>query len=358
MSENIELVRPSALPKLAACRCFEGAPGTSEAAERGTRIDKAIRVMWARMVCTEYGEEELPELKDTEEKDAVMWAIEQLESVSHDGDLFIETDEAKLRAVSQVHGVKDGTMDALCVEGAFLVDFKSGQVRNYKEQMAAYALSCMEEYFADSWTAYLLFVDQRSIVGHSFTADEARRIVEEVVAKPKVPTNCDYCKWCAKFATCPAVTGAVAEVQESPALPACTAAAKSKGELPDLMQGMLTDHAKAHEFLSKLAIVNDWADELKKRLKTALTPAKGAPAVDDPYFTRVVVAGQRKVMPLAMGRYMDRLGWQRILSICPLLPVKDVEEKWKEVYGNEKMPDDLFTTVGGSVQLRLKKQKK
>jgi hypothetical protein len=34
---------PSMLPKLASCPVFVGASGASEAAERGTRIDQAIR---------------------------------------------------------------------------------------------------------------------------------------------------------------------------------------------------------------------------------------------------------------------------------------------------------------------------
>lgn len=351
MKASEEQVRPSALPKLAACRCFEGAPGTSEAAERGTRIDAAIRIMWARMHDADWAMgAELPELKE-DEKEAVLWALEQLKRLSHDGDMHIETQEEKLRAVSKVGGVKDGTMDGLCVEGEFLVDFKSGQVRNYKEQMAAYALSCMDEYFADVWTAYLLFVDQRAIVAHSLTADEARRIVEGVVARPKVPEHCEYCTWCAGFATCPVVTGAVATVQEGPALPACTAAAKSKGELPDVMQGMLSDHAKAHEFLSKLAVVNDWADELKKKLKEEV-------AEDDAYFTRVVVSGRKVVMPLALGKYLQELGWQRVLGICSAVPVSKVEEVWKEMLPDKPLPSELVTVAGGSVQLRLKKLKK
>ncbi len=346
-----EKIRPSSLPKLAACRCFEGAPGTSEAAERGTRIDKAIRVMWARMAGAEWAKvEELPELK-ADEKDAVMWALDQLDSLSQDGELPIETCEEKLRAVSKVAGVKDGTMDALCVAGEFLVDFKSGQVRNYKEQMAAYALSCMDEFFADSWTAYLLFVDQRAIVAHSLTADEARRIVQAVLDRPCEPEHCEYCTWCAKFTTCPVVTGAVASVQEAPALPACTAAAKSKGELPELMQGMLSDHAKAHEFLSKLAVVNDWADVLKRQLKEAL-------ADDDAYFQRVVVAGRKVVMPLALGRYIGELGWQRVLSVCSSVPLAKVEEIWQEMMPDKPLPADMVTTAGGSVQLRLRKVKK
>lgn len=352
MKEGEEMVRPSALPKLAACRCFEGAPGMSEAAERGTRIDKAIRVMWARMAGEEWAkDEELPELPSVDEKDAVVWAVDQLDELSHDGDMHLETCEAKLRAVSKVDGVKDGTMDGLCVEGAFLVDFKSGQVRNYKEQMAAYALSCMDEYFADEWTAHLLFVDQRQRVTLRFTADEAKRIVQDVLERPCEPEHCEYCTWCAKFATCPVVTGAVAAVQEAPALPACTAAAKSKGELPDVMEAMLTDHAKAHEFLSKLAVVNDWADELKKKLKEGLTD-------NDAYFTRVVVSGRKVVMPLALGHYLKELGWQRVLSICSAVPLSKVEEIWKEMMPDKPLPADMVTLAGGSVSLRLKKLKK
>lgn len=365
---NVELVRPSALPKLAACRCYESKPGSSEAAERGTRIDRAIRVMWARMAGDAWAkDEELPDLPSVDEKDAVVWAMDQLDELSHDGAMHLETQEEKLKALSKIDTLKngahlvklkDGTMDGLCVEGAFLVDFKSGQVRNYKEQMAAYALSCMDEYFADEWTAHLLFVDQRQRVSLRFTAEEARAIVQAVLERPCEPEHCEYCTWCAKFTTCPVVTGAVAAVQQTPALPACTAAAKSKGELPDVMAAMLTDHAKAHEFLSKLAVVNDWADVLKTRIKTALTPEDGAPAADDKYFQRVVMAGRKVVMPLALGHYLKELGWQRILGACSAIPLAKVEEIWREMMPDKPMPADMVTTAGGSVQLRLRKVKK
>ena len=41
-----ELIRPSALPKLACCRCYVSQSSTSEAAERGTRLDAIIRGQW------------------------------------------------------------------------------------------------------------------------------------------------------------------------------------------------------------------------------------------------------------------------------------------------------------------------
>ena len=53
-------------------------------------------------------------------------------------------------------------------------DLKTGQLRNYREQMAAYALGFMDATFRTEWTAHLLFCDQRQLVTHRFTYEEAK----------------------------------------------------------------------------------------------------------------------------------------------------------------------------------------
>jgi hypothetical protein len=339
---NNELVRPSSLPKLQECRMFEGAPGTSEAAARGTRLDSIIRSVWAGG--------EAPALPE-DEVDAVQFALSTLKLLS--GGLAVETREEELQAAVPVPGVKPGTMDALCVEGGWLADFKTGQIRSYHAQMAAYALACMDAYFADEWTTHLIFVDQQQVNSHTFTREEAEQLVAGIVNAPKVETPCEYCGWCGKFESCPAVLRAGAELTKDE-LPACSPAAKGKGELPATMEHMLTDHAAAHDFMTKLKIVNDWADILKKNLLDQLSEESAA----SDYFSRVVVSGSKKVNPLSLAKYGMELGFDRLLRICSQIPLSKVEEVWHEVFGETPVPEEIIVTSGGSVSLRTKKIKK
>lgn len=334
---TIELVRPSSLPKLAHCRCYVNSPGTSEAAERGTRIDSLIRASW--------GTPGDIFINDTPENaEAVNFALSTLKLLSC-GQL-VETREEELRAVVPVDGVKAGVMDALCVAGGWLADFKTGQVRDYEAQMAAYSLACMDAYFAEEWTSHLIFVDQKFVVSRNWTREEAERLILGIVNAPMVPTPFENCSWCGAFESCPAVRTATAEV--TPELPALKATDKSEISLPPALEGMLADHAAAHEFLGKLRIVNDWADLLKKQLLAQLEDGTSE------HFTRVVVSGSKKVSPAGLA---EKVGAEKVLGICSLLPLKKAEELWREAC-DEPMPDALVTSTGGSVQLKLKTIKK
>ena len=335
-----ELIRPSSLPKLACCRCYVSQSGTSEAAARGTRLDAILRAAWPNNV------KALEELEG-DDLEAVRWGFRNLELLSYGA--HVETLEENLQAVVPVDGIKAGTMDALCVAGGWLADFKTGQVRDYAAQMAAYALACMDAYFADEWTSYLLFLDQQQVVAHRWTREEAEELVLGIVNKPKIPTPFENCSWCGAFETCEAVRAATTEV--TPALPKLTADAKGKGQLPPSMEGMLTDHAAAHEFLSKLAIVNDWADMLKRKLRDQLADSQSE------YFTRIVVSGSKKVNPLSLAKFGMELGYDRMLKICSQIPLSKVQEVWSEVFGDKPVPEDIIVTSGGSIQLKLKNLK-
>lgn len=332
-----ELLRPSSLPKLAHCRCYVSQSGTSEAAARGTRLDAILRAAWPNNV------KALEELEG-DDLEAARWGFQYIELLSCGA--HVETLEENLQAIVPVDGIKAGTMDALCVAGGWLADFKTGQVRDYAAQMAAYALACMDAYFADEWTSHLLFIDQKMTVSHRWTREEAEQLVLGIVNKPKVPTPFENCGWCGAFETCEAVRAATTEV--TPALPKLTADAKGKGKLPPSMEGMLTDHAAAHEFLSKLAIVNDWADMLKRKLRDQLE------TTESDYFKKVVVSGSKKVNPLSLARYGQELGYDRMLKICSQVPLSKVQEVWREVFGDKPVPEDIIVTSGSSVQLRLK----
>ena len=346
MDKKIEPVRPSSLPKLQECRCYVSKPASSDAATRGTALDAIIREAW--MSCKKSVS--LSEPWTAEDSEACNFALQHLSLLSH-GE-FVETREEELQAIVPVDGVRAGTMDALCVSEGWLADFKTGQVRDYTAQMAAYALACMDAYFAEEWKSYLIFIDQRQVEAHFWTRAEAEQLVTRIVNKPLEPTLCDYCTWCGAFENCPLVQQSAAEVVSIQAEEKPTTYDKSVKKLLPELEALKHDHAAAHAFLTKLSIVNDWAEILKKSIREQLTDEE-----KNDYFNRIVVAGRKVVNPLALGKYWEEFGWQRLLGMCSQIPHSAVEKEWKEVFGEKPMPADLITTSNGSVQLRLKKVK-
>lgn len=336
-----DLIRPSSLPKLQECRCYVSKPAVSEAAARGTRLDAVIREQWLNPSPVELS---------PEDEAAVTWAFHTLKHLANGA--AVETREEELQAVVPVDGVKAGTMDALCVYGGWLADFKTGQVRDYAGQIAAYALACMEAFFADEWTTHLLFIDQKQVVSRLWTREEAEQFVTGIVNKPKEPTLCDYCTWCGAFDTCPLVRQSAEEVVSIQAVEKPTAYEKSVKFLLPEMEVLKRDHKAAHAFLTKLGIVNEWAELLKKSIREQLTDDE-----KNDYFNRIVVAGRKVVNPLALGKYWEEFGWQRLLGMCSQIPLSAVEKEWKEVMGEKPFPDELIVSSNSSVQLRLKKLK-
>lgn len=195
----IKEISPSSLPKLAECALFTSAPGASAAAERGTLLDKALRELFM----------DDPTTFDTlsaEDKAAVEWGVNELRVLS--GGYHVETREEHLGM--EVPGLsRPGTADAVCVRAKWVADVKTGQVRNYRQQLAAYALACMQEHFADSWTAHVVYIDQRLRRTYDFTRDQAEATVSNLIAEASSrtaePTPNEYCGWCANFNTCRAI---------------------------------------------------------------------------------------------------------------------------------------------------------
>ena len=190
-------ISPSSLPKLAECALFEGANGTSSAAERGTAVDVAIRnLISAQDNVTFIGED----------SSAIAYGVEELTRLAKGS--FIETREEYLAMA--VPGLsKLGTADAVCKAEKWVADIKTGQLRNYRDQLAAYALACMEDNFDTSWTAHVIYVDQKLIRSYDFSYEEAKqgtqRTIDRATSADAKPTPCEYCSWCKHYNSCHAI---------------------------------------------------------------------------------------------------------------------------------------------------------
>ncbi len=190
-------IRPSMLPKLAECPRYEPDPNPGPAADRGTALDAAFR-------SSVDGDFSLVDaLPDEQDRSAVSWASLTITTLAGGSLILVTEADCKVK----IQGFTEpGTADVIVPAKMLHADLKTGQIRNYREQMAAYALGLMDKHFATEWTAYLLFCDQRQIVRHYFTYVDAVRIVGAVVANAidpaSEPNPCDYCGWCSKEKTC------------------------------------------------------------------------------------------------------------------------------------------------------------
>ena len=97
-------LRPSSLPKLKACGQFESAPKTSEAAERGLKLDAALRSAWETGV--------VPPLVQTDAI-AVAWALDKILQLSNGMFVTMVEDQCKIE-ISALNGYV-GTADAICL---------------------------------------------------------------------------------------------------------------------------------------------------------------------------------------------------------------------------------------------------
>ena len=347
MSEEI---RPSSLPKLACCRCFASNPDAGPAAQRGTRLDAAIRGIWQQIDTFTSGginatqamyeaaaRIAMPDAPD-EDIEAVVWALSRLEY--HCGEhaySVIETREECLKAAVPLAGIATGTMDAAAMSLCTLFDVKSGEIRNYKEQMAAYALACMHARGENGWKTVLLFIDKKVEVVHTFTREEAETLVRSIRDAEEKPTTCEYCSWCAKFTECPAVDWDVLT-------------AMSPGtKVGPMMERLLDDHQQAADFLTKFKT----AEEFAKQLKASLTERLGN--TPSAYFTVSAVAGRRQVSPAELA---ERIGADAVVNLCSLISLKEAKAAWDAARDGEPFPEEIIKTAGGYTSLRVKPQKK
>ena len=201
------------------------------------RMDAAFRSGFS-------GDTSLLKALEAEEQDAVTWAVSTTKRFACTYEIV--TDERSLKVIVPGMEHHTGTEDARVPDLSLSLDLKSGQIRNYREQMAAYALGNMAAYFVPKWTCVLLFADQRVEIVHEFTYDEAKAIVDEVLADfhdpAKVPTPCDYCGWCAAKNTCPALVRPIAESLEIIEAPKLT--------LEDMKHQIVSNPARLGAFLA------------------------------------------------------------------------------------------------------------
>jgi hypothetical protein len=316
-------VRPSTLPKVKLCGHYVSDPVSGAAAARGTRLDTAFRAMI-------QGVEPEVELS-IEEGIALDWAVDSARILAGGHEIF--TDEKSLRVEIPVidHA---GTSDLLCPEAGWHGDLKSGEVRDYEAQMAAYALGWMRDQGRYEWTAYIFYCDQRYVQTYRFTQESAEAIVRDALAlrltdAPPLPNQ--YCGWCAARWDCEA-----RREQLGTHLPIT----KDTPIWPDI------DTATLARFVGFAGLVEEWADAARDVLKGRCLEA------GEPLPEGVTVTNRKGSEKLPSGAFLPL----PIKHVVPLLGDVGVE-KARAAFADALVafPEGKVVTSPGSTFLKFKR---
>ena len=336
MSANpTSALRPSNLPKLAVCPCYESNPVAGPAAERGTLLDSAFR---AELL----GLEErfiIGNKLSADENSAVGWSVSMVRAMAGRERVLAREDDCRVKMLGL-----SGTADAVVPTRLTHFDLKTGMRRNYREQMAAYALGFMDSQFASEWTAHLLFCDQREIETHRLTYDEARGIVESIIEAfhdvNKVPNPCEYCGWCAKAETCTARRAIVAET-----LPVADPGFD--------FDAVTADPEKLGRFLVCCAVVEDFRERAKQVATERIKTGGGVPG-----WKLVTRKGAEFVDCETVGHHIVTMGFGPVLAAYGNLSVAKFRDLWSQrMPGEAPFPEESVKHAAPSTYLKQSKSK-
>ena len=150
-----------------------------------------------------------------------------------------------------------GSVDAYC-EGE-LFDLKTGRMRDYGPQMAAYALGIMQRYDLREVTYHIVYSKYRETHVEKISLEQAMDTVYSIVDSVNDPTRspwlCDYCRWCSREESCTAIK---------------TFGYSIGGQIDLLWQQNLDgplDPAVKQRLLSIVGTVERWAVAVKEKVK-------------------------------------------------------------------------------------------
>jgi hypothetical protein len=323
-------LRPSSLPKLAVCPCFEGRAEGGADARRGILLDRAFRAELS-------GSEERLALREqlaAGDNAAVAWAVGEVRRLAGPGPLLVREEDCRITML----GLR-GTADAIAPEAMVLFDLKSGLRYSCTEQMAAYALGMMEARFTGSWTCHVLHCDQRETETLRFTHEEARRMVTGVIGAVRdpgrQPVPCLYCMWCAKEETCGARRSTATEALASmdPGFDFAAVAA---------------DPARLGRFLSACAVLGEFREKAAEAAIATLRSGGGVPG-----WELVEVPGEESVGAETVGHHIAALGFGPVLAAFGDMPAASFRRLWAErMPGDRPFPGHTVRCAGPTFQLR------
>ena len=309
-------IRHSMLPKLAQCPKYQPKEGPAgPAAERGTRIDRAVRLAL-------QGDRTELEALVPEDKAPAEWAVQLFLSYKMTGELETREEFLAMHTPGMSHV---GTADVLCEKTGWVADLKTGAVRDYYHQILAYCLAVMERHFLQDFVGHVVYADERKVVSYRVTWPEAKRQIELLLAEVRDPNAqprvSDYCDWCQRKDSCPAV---IQPVEEG------LAVVQGSASLAEIKDRLLADPETLGKFLTQWkAVEKEIVDAASDRIKELLEAGEDVPgwriskAKGSEYFDTegILYAAKEKNAPLeglieVMG---GKLGGEKYRAWCASL---------------------------------------
>jgi len=278
---------PSKFPAWEECACFESGPA-GEAAEHGGMLHQ-------RLAMHLHGRGNPFADLAPEDRESLEWAADTIRELCEGAAAGGIEEKLTYRTTPKGKPRFYGTADIVAYgpdNSAILVDFKSGEVRDHRAQVAGYAAAMMSTHpDVATVTAWLLFGRYRRAISHTFTREEAVAIVEAVIARredpARTPEPCDYCAWCSSRMTCPALTARAVVIAEN--------REDWRGELPaEWHASALTDPVQMARALALAKFVEEWADAVKHH---ATELAKGG--VEIPGYKLQERRGRKEIADIA-----------------------------------------------------------
>lgn len=334
------MIRPSALPMLAVCPRYEGEDTTgNEDTQAGTLRHIAL----GRALS--YDPDPYRGLSE-EDAEAVRWAKSYIftKAPTPTFALALEKKVNPLDSEFQPLFPQGGTPDVVC--GPYLFDLKTRE-RDYTAQMAAYALHMFQEGGWDKVEFHLLFTQNKRAQVFTLTEDEATKIVNDILARVKdpqaEPVPCDYCGWCSKRLTCPALLKRVEAV----------AAARDDWGLSNYHASELTSPEEMGKALRLARCIKEWAESVEYHAKEMAIKQGVVPAG----FKLQSRQGARFVASVADAFPRCGLPQDEFLRACDL-KFSALVEAYSAFHGQKKAPSerDLEVKLGEVLQRKAPTQ--
>ena len=255
MDEHHPTLPPSAAPAIMKCPCYQPGKG-GKAADKGTQQHDYLKALLSG-----NPDRSMVLGLEADEVEGVEWAFDYcIAKIKENNSTEKPLIEERVTVFNDdFEDVSFGRLDFY--HAGVLIDYKSGEVRDYDAQMAFYSLAMMQSTGLKQITAIALYGRYKKAIVTIHSLDAAQAVVDEVVkrrtAPGRQPAPCDYCGWCAANLTCPALNKTALAVATGYQPPTFTDWHSSNIEDPTTMAQMLT----------VANIVADWCESVKSHAK-------------------------------------------------------------------------------------------
>ena len=206
-----------------------------------------------------------------------------------------------------------------------IADIKTGNERNYMDQLAGYALGKMQELGITECVCHELYSKLRKDVNYMFLYDDAKAEVDLVIAKRRagIAEKCSYCSWCKHLESCEPVVTDVVKVAEGYSGNGLNLDSWHPSELTDPNQMLVA--------LQVAKVLEDWCKSVKHHAND-MAIKQGLPIPGTKIKTR---KGKQSLTDVNEAFSLSGFTPEQFLSVCTVSVPKlaDIE---KELTGESK----------------------